>query len=113
MHPGIDAETIYKWLERKKLPVHKAGQFWKFMASEVGELVGPEKRRNQVENHEFPSCPEISSLGDDASCLRRLDLDMPSSTWPSKTADIVSVGMQVFSAEDLGSLVGRTYGCLS
>jgi excisionase family DNA binding protein len=34
-----DAFTIYKWIERKKLPAHKVGRLWKFMASEVDDWV--------------------------------------------------------------------------
>src|SRR5205085_9273911 len=26
---------IYKWIERKEMPCHKAGRLWKFLASEI------------------------------------------------------------------------------
>jgi excisionase family DNA binding protein len=38
-HLGVNPDTIYKWIERKKLPAHKMGRLWKFMASEVDEWV--------------------------------------------------------------------------
>lgn len=38
-HLGVNPDTIYKWIERKQLPAHKAGRLWKFMASEVDEWV--------------------------------------------------------------------------
>ncbi len=38
-HLGVNPDTIYKWIERKKLPAHKVGRLWKFMASEVNEWV--------------------------------------------------------------------------
>jgi excisionase family DNA binding protein len=38
-HLGVNRDTIYKWIERKKLPAHKVGRLWKFMASEVDEWV--------------------------------------------------------------------------
>jgi excisionase family DNA binding protein len=38
-HLGVNRDTIYKWIERKKLPAHKVGRLWKFMASEVGAWV--------------------------------------------------------------------------
>ena len=44
--------------------------------------------------------------------LRRLDLDMPSPTLTSKTADSVSAGMQVFCVGDQRSFVERTWQCL-
>ena len=34
-HLGVNPDTIYKWIERKKLPAHKVGRLWKFLASEV------------------------------------------------------------------------------
>ena len=40
-HLGMNPDTIYKWITRKRMPAHKAGKLWKFMASEVGEWVRP------------------------------------------------------------------------
>lgn len=34
-HLGVNRDTIYKWIERKKMPCHKAGRLWKFLASEI------------------------------------------------------------------------------
>lgn len=34
-HLGISKETIYRWIERKKIPAHRVGRLWKFKASEV------------------------------------------------------------------------------
>jgi excisionase family DNA binding protein len=39
MHLGVKPGTIYKWIDRKKLPGHKVGRLWKFLASEVDEWV--------------------------------------------------------------------------
>ena len=38
-HLGVNPDTIYKWIERRKLPAHKVGRLWKFMASEVDDWV--------------------------------------------------------------------------
>ena len=38
-HLGVNPDTIYKWITRKKMPAHKVGRLWKFMASEVDEWV--------------------------------------------------------------------------
>ena len=38
-HLGIKRDTIYKWLERKKVPAHKVGRLWKFKLSEVDKWV--------------------------------------------------------------------------
>ena len=36
---GVRRETIYKWLERKKMPAHKVGRLWKFKKDEVDAWV--------------------------------------------------------------------------
>jgi len=38
-HLGVNRDTIYKWLTRKKMPAHKVGRLWKFLASEVDAWV--------------------------------------------------------------------------
>lgn len=38
-HLGVNPDTIYKWIDRKKLPAHKVGRLWKFLASEVDAWV--------------------------------------------------------------------------
>lgn len=34
-HLGVNPDTIYKWIIRKKMPAHKLGWPWKFLTSEV------------------------------------------------------------------------------
>ena len=47
-HLGVKRDTVYKWLERKKVPAYKVGWLWKFKLSEIdswvraGKLVKPE-----------------------------------------------------------------------
>ena len=36
-HLGIARETVYRWIDRKSLPAHRIGKFWKFKVSEVDE----------------------------------------------------------------------------
>ncbi len=38
-HLGVNPDTVYKWIERKKLPAHKVGRLWKFQVSEVNAWV--------------------------------------------------------------------------
>jgi excisionase family DNA binding protein len=38
-HLGVNPDTIYKWIERKKMPAHKVGRLWKFLATEVDDWV--------------------------------------------------------------------------
>jgi excisionase family DNA binding protein len=34
-HMGVSPDTVYKWIERKKLPAHRMGRLWKFKATEI------------------------------------------------------------------------------
>ena len=38
-HLGISKETIYRWLEKGKIPAQRVGKLWKFRPSEVDEWV--------------------------------------------------------------------------
>lgn len=36
---GIKPPTVYKWIDRKKMPAHKVGRLWKFRAEEIDKWV--------------------------------------------------------------------------
>lgn len=38
-HLQVSKETIYRWLEREKIPAHKVGKQWRFLKTEVDEWV--------------------------------------------------------------------------
>jgi excisionase family DNA binding protein len=38
-HLGIKRETVYTWIDRKRMPAHKVGRLWKFQKNEVDEWV--------------------------------------------------------------------------
>ena len=38
-HLGVSTDAVYKWIYRKKMPAHKVGRLWKFLASEVDQWV--------------------------------------------------------------------------
>lgn len=38
-HLGVVKETVYRWIDRKGLPAHRIGKFWRFKLSEVDEWV--------------------------------------------------------------------------
>ena len=48
-HLGISKETVYRWLEKRKIPSHKVGKQWKFKASEVDAWV---KSGDATENND-------------------------------------------------------------
>jgi len=38
-HLGVSKETIYRWVEKGKIPSHKVGRQWKFKVTEVDDWV--------------------------------------------------------------------------
>lgn len=38
-HLGVSKETVYRWLEKQKVPAHRIGKLWKFRPSEVDQWV--------------------------------------------------------------------------
>jgi hypothetical protein len=38
-HLGVARDSIYRWIDRKGLPAHRAGRLWKFQRSEVDDSV--------------------------------------------------------------------------
>jgi len=38
-HLGVSKESVYRWLEAKKIPAHRLGRLWKFQKAEVDEWV--------------------------------------------------------------------------
>jgi excisionase family DNA binding protein len=38
-HLGVAQDTIYRWIERRRLPAHRIGRLWKFKLDEVDDWV--------------------------------------------------------------------------
>jgi excisionase family DNA binding protein len=36
---GVSKDTVYRWLELRRMPAHKIGRQWKFKAAEIDEWV--------------------------------------------------------------------------
>jgi excisionase family DNA binding protein len=51
-HLGVKRDTVYKWLERKKVPAHKVGRLWKFKISEVDAWVRAGESANKESSNE-------------------------------------------------------------
>lgn len=47
-HPGVNPDTIYKWITRKRMWGHALGRLWKFLASEVDARVKGEHAAEDV-----------------------------------------------------------------
>jgi excisionase family DNA binding protein len=38
-HLGVASITVYRWLEKNKIPAHRMGKLWRFKPSEVDEWI--------------------------------------------------------------------------
>lgn len=38
-HLGVSKETVYRWLEKGRIPAHRVGKLWKFKTEEVDSWV--------------------------------------------------------------------------
>ncbi len=47
VHLGVKRDTIYKWIDRKKMPAHKVGRLWKFRKDEVDQWVRGEYKEDE------------------------------------------------------------------
>jgi len=45
-HLGVSRDTVYRWIDHRKMPAHKAGRLWKLKVSEVDEWVRAGKARD-------------------------------------------------------------------
>ena len=39
LYLGVKRDTVYKWIDRKRMPGHKVGRLWKFRKEEVDQWV--------------------------------------------------------------------------
>jgi excisionase family DNA binding protein len=61
VHLGVNPDTIYKWIGRKKMPAHNLGRLWKFFASGVDNWVKTGKAAEDS-HPEAPSMPMDNPL---------------------------------------------------
>ena len=47
-HLQVSKETIYRWLDKARIPAHRIGRQWRFQATEVDEWV---RQGGAIENH--------------------------------------------------------------
>jgi excisionase family DNA binding protein len=38
-HLGVAKESVYRWIEGRRLPAHRVGRLWKFRLSEVDKWI--------------------------------------------------------------------------
>jgi excisionase family DNA binding protein len=58
-HLGVAKDSVYRWIETKRLPAKRIGRLWKFKISEVdawvqagGAEIAPASDRDDVDNNE-------------------------------------------------------------
>jgi excisionase family DNA binding protein len=39
MYLGVSKDTVYNWINKKKMPAHKIGRLWKFKKEQVDSWV--------------------------------------------------------------------------
>jgi excisionase family DNA binding protein len=38
-HLGVAKDSVYRWIDHKRLPAHRVGRLWKFRLSEVDKWI--------------------------------------------------------------------------
>lgn len=51
-HVGVRKESIYRWIDKKQFPAHRAGRLLRFKLSEVDEWVRADNTRNHASTGE-------------------------------------------------------------
>ncbi|MDD2336084.1 MAG: helix-turn-helix domain-containing protein [Geobacteraceae bacterium] len=51
---GVSNDTVYKWIDRHKMPAHRMGRLWKFKRIEVDEWVKAGGASDIVVRQELP-----------------------------------------------------------
>lgn len=54
-HLQVSKETVYRWLDRGKIPAHRVGKQWRFLVGEVDEWV---RRGEATENPRAQRTPD-------------------------------------------------------
>lgn len=51
-HLGVSKDTVYRWIDTRKMPAHKVGRLWKFRKDEVDAWViaGGDQVTEQLED---------------------------------------------------------------
>jgi len=60
-HLGVSKETVYRWLERKKIPAHRIGRLWKFKPSEVDHWIRQGGAKEDERSNTTPLVADSSS----------------------------------------------------
>jgi len=56
-HLGVSNDTVYRWIDKRSMPAHRMGRFWKFKKAEADEWVkagGAADASNKIEPSSDP-----------------------------------------------------------
>lgn len=59
-HLGVAKDSVYRWIEERRLPAHRVGRLFRFKLSEVDEWVRQDTERKKTTNP-VPSRPSSKS----------------------------------------------------
>jgi len=49
-HLGVAKDSVYRWIEQRKLPAHRVGRLFRFKLSEIDEWVRQDNEREKSPN---------------------------------------------------------------
>jgi excisionase family DNA binding protein len=50
-HLGVAKDSVYRWIEQRKLPARRVGRLFRFKLSEIDEWVRQDNEREKSPNH--------------------------------------------------------------
>jgi excisionase family DNA binding protein len=53
-HLGVTRDSVYRWIDRKRLPAHRVGRLWKFKLSDVDDWVRAGGANDEAETSAAP-----------------------------------------------------------
>ena len=51
LYLSVKPDTVYKWLDQKKIPAHKIGRLWRFKSVEIDAWVCNSSKKPYSNNH--------------------------------------------------------------
>jgi excisionase family DNA binding protein len=54
-HLGVAKDSVYRWIETRRLPAHRIGRLWKFRLSEIDDWVKTSGGAQESGKEEVPA----------------------------------------------------------
>jgi len=106
VHLGVSPDAVYKWVYRRKMPAHKLGRLWKFLASEVDLWV----KTGQVKENILPEASDPHSEPRLVSELAKATPEDAMAVLPGITIPVEDFGEKgVRPTDSQEALIGQAY----